>query len=95
VDAAQRFEFFEFVRDQWGTERAGQLMDLLPPAGATDLVTSDQLRRELAELRVEMHDGFARIADRVADQTRVIVLAVVGLWLSGLGLSVAVTQLLG
>ena len=68
-------------------------MDLLPPAGAADLVTTDQLYRAVAELRAEMHEGYARLADRIADLTRMIMIAMITLWLSGIGLSVLAARL--
>jgi hypothetical protein len=80
VDAAQRFDFFEFVRNRWGPERASQLMDMLPPAGADELVTTSHLRAEMADIRSEL-------ADRIADQTRTLLLAMMTLWISGIALA--------
>lgn len=95
MDAAQRFEFFEFVRDRWGPERAGQLMDLLPSAGADELVTKDHLRAEMASLRSETADLRSELADRIADQTRTLVLVMMTLWLSGIALAFTAARLAG
>ena len=82
-----RHEFFDFLRDQWGPERAGQLMGLLPPAGIPELTTKADLAVLRAELvsefsgfRAEMHRAFAR-------QTRIYVLSCAAIWVSGLGLA--------
>ncbi len=47
-------EFVDLIRDQWGPEHAGQLMELLPPAGARELATRDDLALTRVELRGEM-----------------------------------------
>lgn len=75
---------------------------MLPPAGADELVTKDLLRAELAlmrqemaELRVEVHEGFARVSDRMADLVRTIVIAMVTLWISGVALAFVAARLAG
>ena len=88
----ERLEFSEFVRGEWGSERAGQLMELLPPAGMRDLATKTELRAEIAELRAEMHQGFGRIHEKIGDQTRTLVLAMIGTSVSGVTLAFAAAR---
>jgi hypothetical protein len=104
-----RLSFFEFVSDQWGRERAGQLMDMLPPVGYADLATKQdlavlgsELRQEMAELRIDLIDRMSdltnRMADltnRVADMTRILVIAMLTLWVSGIALAFVAARLGG
>ena len=57
TDAENRFELFEFLRDTWGPTHAGRLMDLLPPAGANELATKEDVavvRADVDVLRADM-----------------------------------------
>ncbi len=88
TDEQERLEFFEFIRGEWGPQRAGQLMELLPPVGMRDLAT----KADLADLRVEMHSGFARVYEKMGDQTRTLVLAMAGTWVGAIGLAFAAAR---
>jgi hypothetical protein len=83
MDAEQRFDFFEFVADQWGRERAAQLMGLLPGGNVEELATKADLRAATAELE-------ARLLSKMNDQTRTILLANVAMWMSGIGAALAI-----
>ena len=92
----ERLEFFEFVRGEWGVERAAQLMELLPPVGMSELATKTDVadvRAEVAELRgdlrTEMADLRTELGTEMADQTRTLVLAMAGMWAGGIGLASA------
>jgi hypothetical protein len=68
VSEFQRHEVFKWLEEQMGSERAAIMMNLLPPVGWGDIVTTrdlDGLRSEMhagfAELRAEMHAGFAEM----------------------------------
>jgi hypothetical protein len=95
MDAETRLSFFEFVGDQWGRDRAGQLMDLLPPVSAAELVTKQDLAVVAADLRTEIAQLRAELTARIADQTRTIVIAVVTLWVSGMALAFTAARLAG
>ncbi len=74
TDAENRFTLFEFLRDRWGSDQAGRLMDLLPPAGAAALATKQdlaaletRLRGEIADVRVELRTEIADVRLAVVD----------------------------
>ena len=57
----EKHEFFEFVKQQWGRERAGQLMNMLPEHQADQLASKDDvalqgslLKTEIVEVRAEL-----------------------------------------
>ena len=100
MEAKARHEFYEFIREEWGPARAGQLMDLLPPFDWSEFATKSdlrvlgaELRHEMADLRVEMHDGFRQLSETLASHTRTIVLAIVAMWISGVAFAVAAARL--
>ena len=94
VSASARNRLFNRLREQYGDDDAGTLMDLLPPGGWDDVATKAdlaatradlrevraELRAEIHELRAEMHEGFARMVtrDELAEQLRLHVDARVG-----------------
>lgn len=88
-DAKTRYDLFEFVSAQWGADRAAQLMDLLPPAGASELVTRDHLAVTQAEIRCEMAAQGERLSlaiaaqgERFSRELRQVLIANVAMWVS-------------
>ena len=136
-----RHRLYRRLEDVLGPEEAATLMEHVPPVSASELVTSDVLRGEMAlfrsefraefaefrtemrtewaefragmqqdfaefraemrtewaEFRAEMRQEFAdfraEIRTTVKDQTRTILLSLVGLQISAAGLVVAVSHL--
>ncbi|MCO8125979.1 hypothetical protein NHL50_02020 [Acidimicrobiia bacterium EGI L10123] len=61
VSEFQRHEVFKWLEEQMGPERASIMMDLLPPVGWGDVVTTRDLHAEVGGLRSEMQAGFAEL----------------------------------
>jgi hypothetical protein len=61
VSEFQRHEVFKWLEEQMGSERAAIMMNLLPPVGWGDIVTTRDLHAEVGGLRSEMHAGFAEL----------------------------------
>jgi hypothetical protein len=88
VNERDRYRLFEAVEQHLGADAAETLMELLPPVGWADVATNrdldqmaQQQRSELTaafqDFRAEMHQEFGRLQQRIADQTRTLVLAMV------------------
>ncbi|WP_426572234.1 hypothetical protein [Aquihabitans sp. McL0605] len=69
TDIARRHALYEHARDTWGADTAETLMDLLP-TDPNELVTKSDLAVFGADLRAEL-------VGKMADQTRMLVLAMV------------------
>lgn len=61
VSEFQRHEVFKWLEEKMGPERAAIMMDLLPPVGWGDMVTTRDLHAEVGGLRSEMQAGFAEL----------------------------------
>jgi hypothetical protein len=92
TEASRRLHLYETARQGWGPEAADTLMELLPPEPDSLATKADvamvkaDLRTEIAELRAEVHQMFA-------EQTRTLLLANVGMWITTVSLSFAVAKL--
>ena len=51
----------KWLEEKVGPERAAIMMDLLPPVGWGDIVTTRDLHAEVGGLRSEMQAGFAEL----------------------------------
>jgi hypothetical protein len=54
VTAQQRHQLFVWFEEQMGQERAATMMELIPPAGSSELATKLDLDAKLAEFRAEL-----------------------------------------
>ena len=61
VSEFQRHEVFKWLEEKLGPERAAIMMDLLPPVGWGDIATTRDLHVEVGGLRSEMQAGFAEV----------------------------------
>lgn len=59
VTEFQRHEVMKWLEQQMGSERAAIMMDLLPPVGWGDIVTTRDLETQVAVLRAEIHEAKA------------------------------------
>jgi hypothetical protein len=81
VDEGSRHRLYRKLDQVLGTDEAGTLMRLLPPAGFewSQLVTKDDLRGAIDSLRHELHADMERLSRRVIMWTSSMVVAGVGL----------------
>ncbi len=75
-------------------EAAAEVIAKFPTNELDELVTHDQLRAEMAELRVEMAKGFADLRRDVSTTMRNWVLGGAGLLVAGVGLILALARVL-
>ena len=75
VDEHKRHELFVAMEHLIGAERAETFMSMLPPTTWDDLVTKQDLRRELEMLE---HKLTALIHGELRSQTRTLMLGLVG-----------------
>jgi hypothetical protein len=81
IDEAGRHRLYRKLDQELGTEEAGALMNLLPPAGFdwSQLVMKSDLRSAIDSLRHEMHADMERLVRRVIMWTSSMVIAGIGL----------------
>lgn len=99
MDTEARYEFYEFVEQQWGRRRAAQLMDLLPPAGVSELATKADvavavanLESVIAGVRTEVQVVRGDLLDKMRSDTRLLLLTIVSLWMTTIGTVIAVAR---
>lgn len=80
ITESRRLALFESAKTSWGADTAQTLMDLLPP-DPDALATKADLAVLGSDLRAEMHRAFA-------EQTRTLVLAMLGMVLTCITFSV-------
>jgi hypothetical protein len=81
IDEGARHSLYRKLDQALGTEEAGALMTLLPPAGFdwSQLVMKSDLRTAIDSLRHEMHADMERLVRRVIMWTSSMVIAGIGL----------------
>lgn len=76
-------------------EAVSDMLAQFPARDIDELVTKDHLRAEMADLRVEMAEGFARVSTEVSSEMRKWFLATVALMLALAGAVAAVARSVG
>ncbi len=99
-DAQIRRDLFDLYAAQLDPTRAGQVMDLFPPAGASELVTRDYFQRELAQQSERFTEALSdqskrlearitQVAERASDDNRKLFAAMVAMWATSTATTVA------
>jgi hypothetical protein len=81
IDEGSRHRLYQRLDQVLGTEEAGTLMSLLPPAGFdwSQLVTKDDLAAFGRELRLEMRADMERLARRLVMWTSTLMVGLAAL----------------
>lgn len=79
VDDHARLELHRSAEAAFGTANANTLMSLLPPVGWADIATKHDL--DQLELRLELRFE-AKLERRLGDQTRILVFAILGAFMT-------------
>jgi hypothetical protein len=79
VDERARHRLYRRLEEVLGTEEAGVLMNHLPPAGAAELVTKQDLTTALDQLEFKLIAKMEQLARRLVMGTTSVVLAGIAL----------------
>lgn len=101
VTDEQRLDLHNYFRETMGRERAGVMMELLPPVGWGDVATKQDLAMGLENLRLFVHAEIADVRTEIAgvraefhSVMRANMVGYVGSNVALLGLGLAVAKLL-
>ena len=87
IDERARHELYQRLEQTLGEEATSTLMSYLPPVGWADVATKADLLSLEHEITAELHRG-------LAEQTRTVVLSVVGTNVGIAGLALALSRVL-